>query len=66
MKKNRIDVMEQMLFCKKLMNTLVQDCDENIRKETTSYYIPNRSRMKNDIIRLRRELNTFAKMLEEW
>lgn len=63
---NKKEVRKQAVFCKDLMDRLLKSVDENLDKPTTywSYSsISNCNQMSNDIVRLRRELNTLNKLL---
>lgn len=59
----RKQVKEQIKFCKELMNRLDKSIDENIDKNSFWSVIHNHSQISNDIIRLRRELNTLNKLM---
>ena len=59
-------VKEQSKFCKELMSRLDTSVEKNVEDVTSWYGIVNRSQMSNDIIRLRRELNTLRKLLNPW
>lgn len=63
MKDKRKQAKEQIRFCKDLMNRLDKSFAENIDFESCWYGIRNHSQMSNDIVRLRRELNTLNKLL---
>jgi hypothetical protein len=54
---------EQMKFCKELMNRLAQSVEDNIDEDSSWWGIRNHSQISNDIVRLRRELNTLNKMM---
>lgn len=56
-------VKKQVTFCKELMDRLVKSVEDNIGEESSWWGIRNRSQMSNDIIRLRRELNTLNKLM---
>ena len=56
-------IIEQIGFCKELMNRLGGSFSENIDMKMSRFRIRNTSQMSNDIIRLRRELNTLNKMI---
>jgi hypothetical protein len=64
--KRQSDAYTQIDFCYLLMLKLSRDFDENCKKQP--YYswgwIANKSRMIDDIRRLRRELLDLSKMLE--
>ena len=55
----RKEVLKQVKFCGELMTRLVKSCEDNIHEESSWWGIRNHSQMSNDIIRLRRELNTL-------
>lgn len=59
-------IKEQTRFCKELMLRLDVSVNKNVEDATSWYGISNRSQMSNDIIRLRRELNTLRKLLNLW
>ena len=59
----RKQVKEQIKFCKELMSRLVDSIDENIDIDSSWQAIHNHSQISNDIIRLRRELNTLNKLM---
>lgn len=65
MKDNRKQIKEQIKFCNELMKRLVKLVEKNADKESTYTYcgMANCSQVSNDIIRLRRELNTLNKLL---
>lgn len=63
MKDKRKEVKEQIKFCKELMNRLVKSIDENIDEDSSWYVIRNHSQISDDVVRLRRELNTLNKLL---
>lgn len=63
MSDNRKRAKEQIKFCKELMNRLVESFDENIDMDSSWWRIRNHSQISNDIIRLRRELNTLNKLM---
>ena len=63
MKDKRREVKEQIKFCKELMNRLVKSIDENIDEDSSWYGIRNHSQISDDVVRLRRELNTLNKLL---
>jgi hypothetical protein len=63
MSDNRKRAKEQIKFCKELMNRLVESFDENIDMDSSWWGIRNHSQISNDIIRLRRELNTLNKLM---
>ena len=64
MRDNRKKVKEQAKFCKELMDRLLNSVEDNVH-EDSCYWIRNHSQISNDIIRLRRELNTLNKYLFE-
>lgn len=58
----RRNIKDQIKFCNNLMLRLEKDCLNNVDKE---YPESNgKTRLKNDAIRLRRELNVFVKLVE--
>lgn len=63
MSDKRKQVKEQMKFCKELMNRLVKLMDENIDMDSSWWGIRNHTQISNDVVRLRRELNTLNKLL---
>ena len=63
---NRKQVKEQMKFCKELMLRLEKSVAENVDMDSSWWGIRNHSQMSNDIVRLRRELNTLNKLLYPW
>jgi hypothetical protein len=62
-KDKRKQVKKQVTFCKELMDRLVKSVEDNIGEESSWWGIRNHSQMSNDIIRLRRELNTLNKLM---
>lgn len=66
MAENRKQVKEQMKFCKELMNRLDKSVTDNVNEDSPWWGIRNHSQISNDIIRLRRELNTLNKLLNPW
>lgn len=63
---NRKQVKEQMKFCKELMLRLEKSVAQNVDTDSSWWGIRNHSQMQNDIVRLRRELNTLNKLLYPW
>ena len=63
---NRKQVKEQIKFCKELMLRLDELVTKNIDKDSSWWGIRHHTQMSNDIIRLRRELNTLNKLLNPW
>lgn len=63
---NRKQVKEQTKFCKELMNRLDKSVADNVNEDSSWWGIRNHSQISNDIIRLRRELNTLNKLLNPW
>lgn len=59
-------IKEQTRFCKELMLRLDKSVAENVDKASSCWGIRNHSQMSNDVIRLRRELNTLRKLLNPW
>ena len=63
------EVLEQIKFCKTLMDHLYEDCCKNMEyhhsdtDDENLYYVHKSSVMKQDSIRLRRELNNFNKLI---
>ena len=62
-KDKRKQVKKQVTFCKELMDRLFKSVEDNIDEESSWWGIRNHSQMSNDIIRLRRELNTLNKLM---
>lgn len=65
-KDKRKQVKKQVTFCKELMDRLVKSVEDNIDEESSWWGIRNHSQMSNDIIRLRRELNTLNKLMNPY
>ena len=64
MKNKRAQAKEQIKFCKELMDRLKDSFDSHIKEDYfCENYIQNHSQISNDIIRLRRELNTLNKLM---
>lgn len=63
MKDKRKQAKEQIKFCKELMDRLVQSLNENIDEDSSWWGIRNHSQISDDIVRLRRELNTLNKLM---
>ena len=61
-KNKNLKAKEQIDFCKELMDRLYKSFNKNI-SENTYHGIKNHYQMSNDIVRLRRELNTLNKLL---
>ena len=59
----RKQVKEQIKFCKELMDRLVKSISDNIDEDSSWWGIRNHSQISNDIVRLRRELNTLNKLM---
>lgn len=60
--KSKLDLLiDELSFCKNLMDRLVEDAK---KAELYCGYIEHSTRICNDIVRLRRELNTVRKWLE--
>lgn len=59
----RKQVKEQVKFCKELMDRLMKSVEENIDIDSSWCVIHYHSQISNDIIRLRRELNTLNKLM---
>lgn len=67
--KSKLDYVEQMNFIEKLIKELKNDLKEgmSIYSSNDIYRgIPNYTRMQNDIVRIRKELNTMSKMLSPY
>ena len=60
---NRKQAKEQVKFCKELMDRLVESVSDNINENASWCGIRNHSQISNDIVRLRRELNTLNKLI---
>lgn len=63
-------IFEQIEFCKKCLETLIQDINaDNVEQDNDPYdnwaYIRNHSRHVNDVIYIRRQLMKLEKMLKE-
>lgn len=58
-----MDVRAQAKFCNELANRLTSEVNES-KKESREGCIYNKSRIKADILRLRRELNELDKMVD--
>lgn len=58
------NIKSQSKFCKELMTRL----DDDIQKSGHGTYsgMSNHTQKQNDIIRIRRELNALAKLLDPW
>ena len=63
MNDKRKQVKEQVKFCKELMDRLNKSVAENVDKKSYWCGIQNHSQISNDIVRLRRELNTLNKLM---
>lgn len=63
MSDKRKQAKEQMKFCKELMDRLSVLVTDNIDEDSSWWGIRNHSQISNDIVRLRRELNTLNKMM---
>ena len=63
MKDNRKQIKEQVKFCSELMQRLELSVGENVDVESSWSGVHNHSQISNDVIRLRRELNTLNKLL---
>lgn len=66
MKDNRKQIKEQMKFCKELMMRLDKLVTDNVDMDSSWWGVRNHTQISNDIIRLRRELNTLNKLLYPW
>lgn len=62
---NKKAIKEQTRFCKDLMDRLSKSVDENI-EQISWERVHNHTQISNDIVRLRRELNTLNKMLHPY
>ncbi len=56
----------QIKFCKELMDRLDKSFAENIDEDSSWWGIRNHSQMSDDIVRLRRELNTLNKLMNPY
>lgn len=63
MKDKRKEVKEQIKFCRELMNRLEKSVTDNVDEDSSWWGIRNHSQISDDIVRLRRELNTLNKLL---
>ena len=63
MKDNRKQIKEQVKFCSELMKRLELSVGENVDFDLSWSGVHNHSQISNDVIRLRRELNTLNKLL---
>ena len=63
MKDNRKQIKEQVKFCSELMKRLELSVGENADIDSSWSCVHNHSQISNDVIRLRRELNTLNKLL---
>ena len=63
MSDERKQAKEQTKFCKELMDRLTKLVEDNIKEDSSWWGIRNHSQISNDIVRLRRELNTLNKMM---
>ena len=63
MSDKRKQIKEQIKFCKELMNRLNKSIEENVDMDSSWWGIRNHSQISDDVIRLRRELNTLRKLL---
>lgn len=63
MKDNRKQIKEQVKFCSELMQRLELSVGENVDVDSSWSGVHNHSQISNDVIRLRRELNTLNKLL---
>ena len=66
MSDKRKQAKEQMKFCKELMDRLAKLVEDNIDEDSSWWGIRNHSQISNDIVRLRRELNTLNKMMNPY
>lgn len=57
------DVRSQAKFCNELSNRLTSEVNES-KKESREGYIYNKSRIKADILRLRRELKALNELVD--
>jgi hypothetical protein len=69
MNTSKKEVLDQIKFCKTLMEHFYEDCINNMEYHHSNqdderlYFVHKRSVMKQDSIRLRRELNNFNKLI---
>ena len=63
MKDNRKQIKEQVKFCSELMKRFELSVGENVDIDLSWSGVHNHSQISNDVIRLRRELNTLNKLL---
>ena len=62
--KNKKEILNQIKFCRELAERLEKDCKNNLETCTNDFYsVPNHTSMKQDSMRIRRELNKFNKMI---
>lgn len=61
-RKSKKDIIKDLIFCKDLMDRLVDQAD---RMGDSPHY-SGRTVIQNDIIRLRRELNNIKADLQPW
>lgn len=68
MKDNKKKALEQVKFCKELMNRLCNSVEKNVKTEERWVFsnsgISYCNQMSNDIVRLRRELNALNKIMQ--
>lgn len=66
MKDRRKQVKAQAEFCKELMERLYESIKENIDFESSWCGIRNHSQISNDVVRMRRELNSLNKLMNPY
>lgn len=68
MKENKKVALEQVKFCKELMDRLCKHVEKNVETERRCVFsnsgICNCNQISNDIVRLRRELSTLNKIMQ--
>lgn len=67
--KSKLEFKEQIKFIDTLMNKLKKDLNNGMSSFSSNdiyYGIPGHDRMRNDIVRIRRELNELSKMLNPY
>ena len=67
--KSKLQYKEQINFIDTLISRLKKDLNEGMSHFDSNdiyYGIPGHNRMQNDIVRIRRELNTLSKMLDPY
>lgn len=66
MSDKRKQAKEQMKFCKELMDRLNKSVADNIDEDSSWWGIRNHTQISNDVVRLRRELNTLNKLMHPY